>query len=172
MTSIHVNWGKSNVKLTWKQDYVAPRELVTSVHGFCFSDEKLLLVDLNQRGWDIPGGHIEPHETPEECFHREVIEEGYVEGINSLLGSVEIDHHENPAWDDNSPYPIIGYQMFYRMDITTFHDFEGRHEASRRKLINPIDIGKYYQGVSVIHREILAYAVQMGSKILLNERKG
>ena len=25
--------------------------------------------------WDVPGGHVEDHETPEECIHREMKEE-------------------------------------------------------------------------------------------------
>lgn len=38
------------------------------------------MVDDNHRGWDFPGGHIEPGESPEDCFKREAQEEGYVEG--------------------------------------------------------------------------------------------
>lgn len=37
MTTKYVNWGEAKVKLTWKPDkQIPPRELITSVHGFCF----------------------------------------------------------------------------------------------------------------------------------------
>ena len=87
MTTTYVNWGESRVKLTWKRDNQLPiNEFITSVHGFCFRENKLLLVDLNHRGWDFPGGHIEPNETPKQCFKREAMEEGYVQGKCKLLG--------------------------------------------------------------------------------------
>lgn len=45
------------------------------------------MTNLRQRGWDIPGGHLEPGETPEAAMRREVMEEaGAVLGDVQLLG--------------------------------------------------------------------------------------
>jgi len=89
MTTTYVNWGESRVKLTWEKNSVLPPyDLITSVHGFCFREDQLLLIDLIDRRWDFPGGHIEPEETPEECFKREALEEGYIEGECELLGYI------------------------------------------------------------------------------------
>ena len=75
-TTTYVDWGGARIKLTWRAGNSLPdRRLITSVHGFCFDVAKLLLVDLETRGWDFPGGHIEAGESPEECFKREVMEE-------------------------------------------------------------------------------------------------
>ena len=63
MTSTYVDWGGHRLKLTWESGLLPERELITSVHGFCFKDGKLLMVDLDDRGWDFPGGHIEVGET-------------------------------------------------------------------------------------------------------------
>jgi len=54
------------------------------------------MVNLNHRGWDFPGGHIEEYETLEDCFKREAYEEGYVKGSCFHLGHIVVDHNENP----------------------------------------------------------------------------
>lgn len=144
MTPTYVNWGESTVQLTWKSgdDYFT-KSLITSVHGICFYQHKLLLVNLNDRGWDVLGGHIELDETPIECMNREAMEEGYVEGRSHLLGYIIEDHHENPNWNEDSPYPKVGYQLFYRMDIEKIHPFIGENEVSERLFINPKQINDY-----------------------------
>ena len=155
MTSTYVDWGGHKLKLTWKIGLLPERELITSVHGFCFKDGKLLMVDLNDRGWDFPGGHIEAGETAEVCFKREAMEEGYVTGDCVLLGSIEVNHHENPLWNEQSIYPQIGYQVFYKMGITELHPFEAQYESNRRIFISSEDVSKYYNGWHEMYEEIL-----------------
>ncbi|WP_100012039.1 NUDIX hydrolase [Lentibacillus sediminis] len=159
MTTKYVQWGESKVKLTWKiAKTLPPEEQITSVHGFCFKDDKLLLVNLNQRGWDIPGGHIDNGETTEECFRREAFEEGYITGSCSLLGHIIVDHNKNPNWDENSPYPKVGYQVFYRMDIDQLHVFQAKYESGERILIKPGEVTEYYHGWNELYQEVLDYA--------------
>lgn len=161
MTTAYVNWGTSRVKLTWENSMLLPQKnLITSVHGFCFQEDKLLLVDLNDRGWDFPGGHIEPEETPEECFKREALEEGYIEGGCKLLGYIIVDHSENPTWTESSPYPKIGFQVFYKMNITKLLPFEGRYESTQRTFVYPKDISVYYPKWNMLYQEIMDCAIQ------------
>jgi 8-oxo-dGTP diphosphatase len=161
MTTKYVSWGEAKVKLTWKPNkQIPPRELITSVHGFCFKGDKLLLVNLNHRGWDFPGGHIEFEETPEECLKREAYEEGYVTGSCSLLGHIIVDHNENPKWSENSPYPKVGYQVFYRMGIDQLHDFKAKYESGERIFINPSEVTENYHDWNELYQEILDYATR------------
>lgn len=159
MTTIYVNWGEAKVKLTWKSDNKYPKHnLITSVHGFCFYKNRLLLVNLNHRGWDFPGGHIESNETPLECFKREAMEEGYVEGQCHFLGYIVVDHNENPNWNEDSPYPKVGYQLFYRMDVEKVYSFAGEYEASERLFIALEEVDSYYHDWHKLYQEILDYA--------------
>ncbi|MCJ8009570.1 NUDIX hydrolase [Lederbergia wuyishanensis] len=158
MQSIYVNWN-GKVKLSWVPNSALPeRHLITSVHGFCFYKSELLLINLKDRGWDFPGGHIEIDETPEDCFKREAMEEGYVEGECHLLGYVEVNHQENMNWTESSPYPQVGYQVYYRMDINMLYPFEGKFESSKRTFIAPSKVSEYYKGWNPVFNEIMKEA--------------
>lgn len=161
MTVTYVDWGGHQLKLTWMQGLIPDRELITSVHAFCFHEGKLLMVNLNDRGWDFPGGHIEAGETVEACVCREVMEEAYVAGDCKLLGAIEVNHEENPLWNESSPYPKVGYQVFYRMDITEFLPFDAGYESSERMLIQPEDVGSYYPGWNDVFQAVMDSAIRV-----------
>lgn len=159
-----MKWGEEKVKLTWKSDrQFPPHNLITSVHGFCFYKNKLLLVNLNHRGWDFPGGHMEAEETPEECFKREAMEESYVKGECQLLGYIIVDHSDNPKWNENSSYPKVGYQVFYRMNVEQLCDFKAEYESVERIFINPNQVCEYYDNWNEVYQEILNNALSMGN---------
>ena len=42
---------------------------------FCWQDESILLCDIEDRGWSIPSGRVEPFESSEDAARREAIEE-------------------------------------------------------------------------------------------------
>lgn len=159
MTVTYVDWGGHKLRLTWMRDLMPKPELITSVHAFCFFEGKLLMVNLNDRGWDFPGGHIEAGETPEGCVCREVLEEAYVTGDCTLLGAIEVNHEENPLWTRSSPYPKVGYQVFYRMDITEFLPFAAGFESSERMLIQPEEVDTYYKGWNGVFQAVMDAAL-------------
>lgn len=160
--STYVDWGGQKVKMTWVPSDTLPSEgLITSAHGFCFWNEAIMLVDLDNRGWDLPGGHIEEDETAASCFKREAMEEGYVDGVCTLLGYLEVNHEENDSWNEQSPYPQIGYQVFYRMDITQLFSFKGDYESSRRIFIQPEDVSKYFKGWSELVKVMVCDASRL-----------
>ncbi|WPK13095.1 NUDIX domain-containing protein [Lysinibacillus louembei] len=136
----HVNWGGHRIKLTWLPNEIIDIKKVTSVHGYCFYKGNVLLVNVEGREFNIPGGHIETEERPEETFRREAYEEGYVEGNIQYLGAIETSHEDNPLFVEGGKYPLVGYQLFYRMDIEKCHPFLRENETITRIWVEPEEV--------------------------------
>jgi 8-oxo-dGTP pyrophosphatase MutT (NUDIX family) len=89
-----------------------PSSLITSAFAFVFSVLGVLLVNEG-RDWDIPGGHIEPGEEPEETMRREVLEEtGVVVRALGLIGYQHIHLEEQAPAGYRYPAPD-SYQVFF-----------------------------------------------------------
>lgn len=56
--NLYVNWGGHKVKLTWLPKKIIDIQKVTSIHGYCFYKGSILLVNVEGRGFNIPGGHV------------------------------------------------------------------------------------------------------------------
>jgi len=158
-----VNWA-GRIRLEWlgRPAELPPVELITSVHSLCFLHGKLMLVDLNHRGWDIPGGHREPGESPEACVLRETMEEGYVRGVPTLVGLVQVDHSENDQWRPGGKYPRIGYQAFYRVDITEVLPFGAAFESARRIFVAPDEARRLHHRWNRMLERALEAAMGLG----------
>jgi 8-oxo-dGTP pyrophosphatase MutT (NUDIX family) len=52
-----------------------PHMYSISIKGVVVRDGKVLLLKNEHEEWELPGGRIEPDETPEECVAREIMEE-------------------------------------------------------------------------------------------------
>jgi 8-oxo-dGTP diphosphatase len=138
---LFVEWGGGPVHLTWEPNKRGINlSQVTSVHGFCFYKDLILLTKIEGRGFNVPGGHVEEAETPEEAFKREAMEEGYVNGDMAYLGAIRVSHQHNPLFNPNGKYPMIGYQLFYRMDVNACFPFQREFEAKARIWVEPAEV--------------------------------
>ncbi len=117
-----------------------PLELVKTALAVVFLGDRLLMTNLVSRGWDIPGGHIEPGEHPEEAVRREVAEETGAE-----LGPLHLLAHQRlrllgPKPDAyRYPYPD-SYQVFYTAQVSSLNDFCPTAEALGRSLFPPVEV--------------------------------
>ncbi|WP_409252598.1 NUDIX domain-containing protein [Bacillus sp. SCS-153A] len=162
--SVNVKWGSGLVELTWiPSQEMPPSRPVTSVHGCCFYEGKVLLVNIKGRGFNFPGGHVKVGEPPEEAFHREVMEEAFVKGKAVNIGMMEVSHRNNPDFDPKGKYPLIGYQVFYRMDIEEVLPFVKNDESSSRIWVEPSE-APFVINDHELTLDILIEAVKSGPK--------
>lgn len=82
MTSIettHTDDAGNLVKIVYEdvdEERWIPAKPVTGVHGFCFYEDKLVVVFSEKRSaWSPPGGSVNPGESFQEALEREVVEE-------------------------------------------------------------------------------------------------
>jgi ADP-ribose pyrophosphatase YjhB (NUDIX family) len=81
--------------------------------GVVFKENKILLVkELSDGGWTLPGGWMDVNETPGEAVVREVHEEaGYVVRAVKLMAVYDYRMHGHP------PYLFHIYKLFFMCDL-------------------------------------------------------
>jgi len=117
-------------------------ELITSVFTLCFSGNKLLMINHDERGWDLPGGHIEPGESLEEALRREVLEEAGAtlsEYKRFFHVKTQLNGPKPPEW--KYPYPVC-YMVCYLSKLDSLNEFKGEFETSDRALLTPEEAKK------------------------------
>lgn len=163
MTTTQTRWGNQLVSLTWVESDAPPAGYaITSTHGFCFHDNKVMLVNLDSRGWDFPGGHMEDGETPEECFAREAMEEACIAGRVAMLGYVLVDNTVDPDFVPGK-YPAIGCQVYYRMDVDKVLPFTADFESYDRVLLKVEDVPNWHPRWHEVNQAILNAAEDRGA---------
>ena len=121
-------------------DEMPPLNLITSAFGLIFKDDCFLMTKLVKRGWDVPGGHIEARETPEETVRRELMEETAVipQNLTHFAHAKITIHAPKP---DNYKYPHpISYMVFYVGGVGEIRPFFPTDEAEERQFFTPPEV--------------------------------
>jgi 8-oxo-dGTP diphosphatase len=166
MTTITTKYGKHLVTLTWVEADKVPDHLTpTSAHGFCFFEpsKQAILVNVDSRGWDIPGGKVDPGESPEVCFAREVLEEANIIGAFKMIGYVIVDNRADPNRTPNH-FPDFGLQVFYRLDANEILPFMGDYEIVERAFVNLDEVPTMHNNWTPIFEAIYAKALDPASR--------
>jgi len=84
------------------------------VRGVIFEGEKILMVrELSDGGWTLPGGWVDAGEPPSRAVEREVFEEsGYQVKARKLLAVYDRSLHDHP------PHLFSIYKLFFLCEIT------------------------------------------------------
>lgn len=118
-------------------DEIPPLTQCSTAFGFVFVDDRIVLTRLRDRDWDIPGGVIDPGETPEQAAIREVWEETYVRAeIVEPIGIQELEVFAPKPNGYRWPYPI-SVQVYYLCRLVEFADFATNAESTERRLFSP-----------------------------------
>lgn len=118
-------------------DELPRADICGTAFGFAFDGDRLLMTRLKNRDWDIPGGGIEPGETPEQAAVREVMEEtcARVE-IVDLVGIQELELFGPKPEHSRWAYPL-NVQVFYRVKLLELLPFKDNFESLERGFIAP-----------------------------------
>lgn len=150
-------YGEGEVTLTFldKNDWMkAGTPNATSVHCFVTKGEDVLFT-VNPRGIDIIGGHVESGENNEQALLRESMEEASIIPLKyELIGAISVNNEKNPKALEKG-YPLIGYQLFYKVTEYEELPFQATHECTDRKWVNKEEIQNKHHKWLKTHQAIL-----------------
>ena len=149
---------------TYISDEMPPIELCASSYAFVFKNGALLQIDLREgerptRQLDIPGGHVDSGEHPEESIVREVFEEtGVVVKVSKLIACKKVIVKGEKPSDWKYPYPD-GYMLFYLCEIVEEKDFDGNEDTHGRVWLskNEYDKSEWYRENKILVDEVFKY---------------
>ena len=105
---------------------------ITGAYVLAVFHGRLLIARHRERGWDIPGGHVDPGETPEETAVRETFEEtaARITGLRLIaIQRLHIDGPKPPGY--KYPYPT-SYQALYLADVISMGPFVEEEDTVER----------------------------------------
>jgi ADP-ribose pyrophosphatase YjhB (NUDIX family) len=103
------------------------------VFAFIIKDNKILVIrnKKENRGLEIPGGHVERNETPEAALKRECLEEASVT-IKDIRISILYEILDPQA----TKYPKRSHQVFYIAHTDEIHHFVENEEIQERLFLD------------------------------------
>lgn len=153
-------WGNGELGITFEALAVPPRhELVSSVFGWVFYGDEILLVKHSDRGWELPGGPRRPGETFRETLARRVWEAGGVLLASArTIGATRITNCSPCDTQSQSAHSarLTAYCIAHVRELLPFsEEFEGED----RMLIEPALVSKYVKDWSPLMDEMLQFAM-------------
>jgi 8-oxo-dGTP diphosphatase len=126
--------GEGRLYLT---DELPPEGTASTAFAFAFDEDRILLTRLRNRGWDIPGGALEPGENAAKAAVREVWEETSARiTILTLIGTQELELFGPKPEGYKWPYPL-SVQVCFLAKIVKIEPFRKNDESTERGFFLP-----------------------------------
>ena len=142
-TKENLDWViQPNTVETYMSDMLPDVSLCPSAYALVFKNGALLMSDLREgerptRRLDIPGGHCDAGETPEQTAIRETFEETGVRVKSlGLVGYTKVTITGQKPNDYPYPYPT-GYMAYYVCEVIEETDFVGNDDTHGRVWLLP-----------------------------------
>ena len=140
-----IYWGNdSSTRVRFTPLTEVPPGTVTSCFVVAITPNGHIAISRPERGWGLPGGHVEAGESPEDCGRREANEEcGITLGKLTVIGGWLAEKVKETEY--NAKYPKRAYQLMYLAQIEVISDnYTPQHEILERKFIPIEDFPKYH----------------------------
>jgi len=134
-----------------------PYERVSAVFMIAFEAQRVLAIK-NERGWDIPGGHVEPGETVNDAMRRELIEEGGA----TVESPVPFATVQEPG--------ALKMMLMYTGTGITLGEFVPKPDALGRQLMNVEELMERYCGDRKLLRELIDAAHRRMTPVYRTDR--
>ncbi len=117
LDSINVLWGKGTMPVkinTYLSDTMAPEKYISSARSIVFRENFVLVVSQeNGQQYILPGGRLEPGESPLEALHREILEEtGWTISNLKHIGFMHLHYLFSKPDGFKYPYPDSVWSIF------------------------------------------------------------
>lgn len=115
---------------------------------FVWDGEKVLLSDIEDRGWCIPSGRVEPHEEPIEAAIREAREEGGALLADvQYIGCYRITERSEVRWAD-----------VFTSRVEELVELPPEFESKERRLVAMEDVAGLYHLWNDLTAEVFEHA--------------
>lgn len=123
---------------------------VYAVLLFAFFGDRVVLSDIEGRGWSVPSGHLQEGETPEQAIRREAQEEaGIVLNKMEPLGVYLLQEADGTRW----------YAPVFVGEVAHFMSIPEGSESHGVLLIPPEDVQEVYHLWDPLIAQVFQYAL-------------
>ncbi len=122
---------------------------------FCWEKDKVVLCDIEDRGWCIPSGRVEPFEEPIEAARREAVEEaGAILKDIQYLGCYRVTERREVRWVD-----------VFVAEVESFCEITCPQESRGRQLVSQTELPDLYYNWSPLVEEVFCYSREVVERL-------